>query len=208
MEKGSERHSTALSNAPVGHVETDPIHMTYFMLTIECHSALAVVSVTDENAPMSFIRQLPTRSISKNRLVDELKSIQTGLLKTESKCIQDNVESSKCPQATFEKKQWRALRALHRTLLHEHYDFFLASQHPSASPALREIARKDAMPARMWRHGIHTVLERLCHQLPASMEYMLEFFYIAYSMLALLDETIPRFHSVWAEYRGSLAQYR
>ena len=27
-------------------------------------------------------------------------------------------------------EQWQALIALHRTLLHEHHDFFLASQQP------------------------------------------------------------------------------
>ncbi|KAH8743989.1 hypothetical protein F5883DRAFT_386086, partial [Diaporthe sp. PMI_573] len=51
--------------------------------------------------------------------------------------------------------------ALHRTLLHEHYDFFLASQHPSASPALRRLASKYAMPVRMWRHGVHSFIELL-----------------------------------------------
>ena len=42
-----------------------------------------------------------------------------------------------------------ALIALHRTLLYEHHDFFLASQHPSASAALRRLATKYDMPARM-----------------------------------------------------------
>src|SRR4051812_46843301 len=58
-------------------------------------------------------------------------------------------------------EQWQALIALHRTLLHEHHDFFLASQHPSANPALRRLVSKYAMPARMWRHGIHSFLELL-----------------------------------------------
>ncbi|KAK0714488.1 hypothetical protein B0H67DRAFT_489629, partial [Lasiosphaeris hirsuta] len=51
--------------------------------------------------------------------------------------------------------RWSAcLIALHRTLLHEHHDFFLASQYPSASPALRRLASKYAKPARMWRLAI------------------------------------------------------
>src|SRR5436305_9906371 len=56
-------------------------------------------------------------------------------------------------------EQWQALIALHWTLLHEHHDIFLESQHPSASPALHRLAAKYAMPARMWRHGIHNFLE-------------------------------------------------
>jgi hypothetical protein len=48
---------------------------------------------------------------------------------------------------------------IHRTLLHEHHNFFLASQHPSVTPALDVLATKYAMPARMWSHGIHSFLE-------------------------------------------------
>lgn len=66
----------------------------------------------------------------------------------------------------FSGTQWQALIPLHRTLLHEHHDFFLASQHPSASAALRLLAEKYAMPARMWRHGIHSLLDLLRQQLP------------------------------------------
>ena len=54
------------------------------------------------------------------------------------------------------------------TLLHEHHDFFLASQHPSASSALSKLAAKYSMPARVWRHGIHAFLEVLRHRLPDS----------------------------------------
>ncbi|KAK1714592.1 hypothetical protein BDP67DRAFT_400672, partial [Colletotrichum lupini] len=49
--------------------------------------------------------------------------------------------------------------ALHRTLLHEHHDFFLVSQHPSPNAALRRFEGEYAMPARMWRHGIRSFLE-------------------------------------------------
>ncbi|KAF2433994.1 hypothetical protein EJ08DRAFT_582769 [Tothia fuscella] len=59
--------------------------------------------------------------------------------------------------------------------LHEHHDFFLASQHPSASPALRRLATKYTMPARMWKHGIHSFLELLRYRLPESLEFMISF---------------------------------
>jgi hypothetical protein len=55
-------------------------------------------------------------------------------------------------------EQWQALIVLHRTLLHEHHGFFLTSQHPSAAPAVRRLAVKYAMPARLWRYGIYSVL--------------------------------------------------
>jgi hypothetical protein len=88
----------------------------------------------------------------------------------EAKCIEvDNkqatlAQADPAGQPKLNNEQWQALIALHRTLLHEHHDFFLASQHPSASPALRRLASKYAMPARMWRHGIHSFLELLRHR--------------------------------------------
>ncbi|KAI1041322.1 hypothetical protein LB505_002424 [Fusarium chuoi] len=59
----------------------------------------------------------------------------------ETKCIEvDNAQSSNTDaNSKLNNEQWQALIALHRTLLHEHHDFFLASQHPSASPALRSM---------------------------------------------------------------------
>lgn len=130
----------------------------------------------------------------------------------ENKCIEvDNAQSSLYNDSASPKltnDQWQALIALHRTLLHEHHDFFLASQHPSASPALRRLASKYALPARMWRHGIHSFLELLRHRLPPSLEYMLTFIYFSYSMMSLLYETIPTFEYSWIERPGGISRYR
>ena len=64
------------------------------------------------------------------------------------------------------------------------------------------------MPARMWRHGIHSFLELLRHRLPDSLEHMLTFIYLAYSMIALLMESVPSFLETWIECLGDLARYR
>jgi hypothetical protein len=109
-----------------------------------------------------IILQPETRPISQEQLVAEVKGINAGLVMVEAKCIEvDNKQATLAQadpgaQPKLNNEQWQALIALHRTLLHEHHDFFLASQHPSASPALRRLASKYAMPARMWRHGIHS----------------------------------------------------
>jgi hypothetical protein len=105
-------------------------------------------------------------------------------------------------------EQWQALVALHRTLLHEHHDFFLAFQHPSSSLALRRLAAKYAMPARMWRHGINSFLELLRHRLPDSLDHMLAFVHLAYSMMVLLMESMPSFEETWTECLGDLARCR
>ncbi|KAL1903443.1 hypothetical protein Sste5346_000069 [Sporothrix stenoceras] len=127
----------------------------------------------------------------------------------ESKCIEIDSESSAIdPLVKLDDGQWQALLNLHRTLLHEHHDFMLASQHPSASPALRRVAQKYAIPARMWRHGIHSFLELLRHRLPESREHMITFIYMAYSIIALLYETVRTFEDTWVECLGDLSRYR
>ncbi|KAG7408569.1 Telomerase-binding protein EST1A [Fusarium oxysporum f. sp. rapae] len=167
-------------------------------------------SSNDDESTSKMMRQPETRPISQDQLVAEVKGIYAGLVMVETKCIEvDNAQSSNTDvNSKLNNEQWQALIALHRTLLHEHHDFFLASQHPSASHALRRLASKYAMPARMWRHGIHSFLELLRHRLPASLEHMLTFLYLAYSMMALLYETVPAFEDTWIECLGDLGRYR
>ncbi|CAF3476520.1 unnamed protein product [Fusarium graminearum] len=169
-----------------------------------------------ESVPLSngrtnpmMMQQPETRPISQDQLVAEVKGIYAGLVTVETKCIEvDNAQSSNTDANSKLNNEWQALIALHRTLLHEHHDFFLASQHPSASPALRRLASKYAMPARMWRHRIHSFLELLRHRLPSSLEHMLSFLYLGYSMMARLYETVPGFEDTWIECLGDLGRYR
>jgi hypothetical protein len=91
----------------------------------------------------ALLLQPETRPISQEQLVNEVKAIYAGLVMVEMKCVeidsqldQNQIEGR---QIKLSNEQWQALIALHRTLLHEHHDFFLASQHPSASPALRRL---------------------------------------------------------------------
>ncbi len=175
------------------------------------------------SSPETILKQPETRAIRQEQLVAEVKGIYAGLVMVESKCIEvDNNQSSPNnpdkrlnnqhsptdPDKRLNNQQWQAMIALHRTLLQEHHDFFLASQHPSANAALRRLAAKYAMPARMWRHGIHSFLELLRHRLPGSLDHMLTFIYMAYSMMALLYETVPAFEDTWIECLGDLGRYR
>ncbi|KAL2355908.1 hypothetical protein BJ546DRAFT_948569 [Cryomyces antarcticus] len=163
----------------------------------------------------NLIMQPDSRPISQEQLAAEVKGIYAGLVMVEAKCINidkaqasANHEAGPGQQPKLGNDHWQALIALHRTLLHEHHDFLLASQHPSASPALRRLAAKYSMPARMWRHGIHSFLELLRRRLPESLEYMLAFIYLAYQMMALLYETVPAFEETWIECLGDLGRYR
>ncbi len=89
-------------------------------------------------------------------------------------------------------------------LIHEHHDFLLASQHPSASPTLKQLAVKYRMPARLWHHGIHAFLEVLQHRMPESSEQMATFIFIAFSMIALLYDTVSTFKDTWMECLGRI----
>ncbi|KAF1967763.1 hypothetical protein BU23DRAFT_482364 [Bimuria novae-zelandiae CBS 107.79] len=161
-----------------------------------------------------LLLQPDSRPISQEQLASEVKSIYAGLTMVETKCIHvDRAQAAALqngPESAsrLASDHWQALIALHRTLLHEHHDFFLASQHPSASPALRRLAAKYSMPARMWKHGIHSFLELLRRRLPESIDYMLAFIYLAYQMMALLYETVPAFEDTWIECLGDLGRYR
>jgi hypothetical protein len=158
-----------------------------------------------------LLLQPDSRPISQEQLASEVKSIYAGLTMVETKCIHVDRAQAVAAQDSDTKlasDHWQALIALHRTLLHEHHDFFLASQHPSASPALRRLAAKYSMPARMWKHGIHSFLELLRRRLPDSIDYMLAFIYLAYQMMALLYETVPAFEDTWIECLGDLGRYR
>jgi hypothetical protein len=187
---------------------------TGFPVTTRCNPRPAPRSIGTQHSSRnddSIARDKPAEYISQDQLVAEVKGIYAGLVMVETKCIEvDNTDTAKNNSKIDSKlnnEQWQALIALHRTLLHEHHDFFLASQHPSASPALRRLATKYAMPVRMWRHGIHSFLELLRHS-PKSLEHMLTFLYLAYSMLALLYETVPAFEDTWIECLGDLGRHR
>ena len=109
----------------------------------------------------------------------EVKGIYAGLVMVEAKCVEVDCNESVAAQEgdpsrnmQLTPEQWSTFIALHKTLLHEHHDFFLASQHPSSSSALSKIANKYSMPARMWKHGIHAFLEVLRLRLPVFLDHM------------------------------------
>lgn len=154
-----------------------------------------------------MFKQPETNPITEEQLINEVRGIYAGLVMVEKKCIEIDKQQAQS-KAELSSAQWQALIDVHRTLLNEHHDFFLASQHPSASLVLKRLPEKYAMPARMWRYGIHSFLEVLRQRLPESLDYMLNFIYIAYSMVTLLLESVSDFRATWVECLGDLARYR
>ncbi|KAK4561660.1 hypothetical protein LTR86_004339 [Recurvomyces mirabilis] len=192
-------YATNVNRTPPSHVST---------MTVPTPKQTTIITVPQKARWPGLILQPDSSVISEDQLTAEIKGIYAGLVIVEAKCI--NIDSAQASDLSMvlDASQWQALIALHRTLLYEHHDFMMATQHPSATPALRALPIKYSMPARMWKHGIHAFLEVLRHRRPDSQDYMMSFIYLAYQMTTLLYETIPIFLDTWIECLGDLARYR
>jgi hypothetical protein len=93
-----------------------------------------------------LISQSEARPTSRERLDSEVESIYAGLRMVGRKCLQIYWTQASLPVSNRDSKsasdRWQVLIVLHRSLLHQHHDFFMAAQHPSASPALRHLASR------------------------------------------------------------------
>lgn len=186
----------------------------------------------------TLLKQLAVPPISHDHLIKEARSIYAAMLMVEKKCSEvdtkefEAVQSGEREPKSIDTNRYqvgffpsnfrlaclsllieltlyfKAYVVLHRTLLYEQYDFFLACFHPAASPSLRGLPTKYSMAGRLWKTGIHTFLEILRHHLPDSLEHMLAFLNLAYGVAALLYETIPAHTATWIECLGDLARYR
>ncbi|TAQ88143.1 hypothetical protein B7494_g3538 [Chlorociboria aeruginascens] len=94
-----------------------------------------------------IVHEPETRPLSQEQLIAEVNGIYAGLIMVEAKCIEVDRKMTKSDME-FDAKQWQALIALHRTLLHEHHDFLLASQHLVVSHDLKQLADKYEMPTQ------------------------------------------------------------
>lgn len=161
-----------------------------------------------EDINISMPRQLHQLPVTPERLVTLARSIYASLLSMESKCIEThNTPFSKEGVSVLSQDELQSCIILHRSLLGEHYDFFLVTQHPLASASLRRLPFKYGMPARMWQYGIFSLLERMRQQLPDCLEYLLAYLNMVYNMMTLFYETVPILEDVWAECLGDLARY-
>ncbi|KAK0310398.1 hypothetical protein LTR01_003550 [Friedmanniomyces endolithicus] len=168
----------------------------------------SILSVAETARWPGLILQPHSSPVSEEQLRPEIKAIYAGIMIAEARCVKLDAAQANNPSAELSRSQWQALIALHRTLLYEHHDFLMATQHPSATPDLKALPAMYSMPARMWKYGIHDFLEVLRSRRPTSQDPMLSFIYLAYQMVALLYETAPIFLDTWIECLGDLARYR
>ena len=105
-------------------------------------------------------------------------------------------------------EQWDKLFIFYWALLFTYHEFFLASQHPSAPPGLRRLAKKYAMPARMWHHALNGFLKHIGSQVPGASQHMLIYLEHGYSVLEDLRVNVPSLDTEWAECIKGLDVYR
>lgn len=150
-------------------------------------------------------RQVESDPISEDQLVNDVRRIYAQLVIVERWCKKlDELAKS---ETNLSRLQWQGLLHCHQTLLNMHHDFFSTSQHPSAGAVLKSLAEKYYMPSRMWRFGIHSLLEALRLKLPKSSDYMFEFIYFAYPTITVLLQSVSVFRETWMECLGDLARY-
>jgi hypothetical protein len=113
--------------------------------------SVAVLAPHESEERLRMVRQPETRPISPEQLIAEVKGIYAGLIMVEAKCCEVDAKQHQAAlemdgrQPTLNNEQWKALIALHRTLLHEHHDFL-------AEPATED----PIMRVKPNAHGITT----------------------------------------------------
>jgi hypothetical protein len=145
--------------------------------------------------------QSDTRPISQDQLIAEVKGIYAGLVTVKSERTGVDTKQAKqaeCMQGKESIKlsdnQWQITIAGHRTSFHEHH----VSQHPAASPAVG-LRRPDF-------HSLFDAILVLSFQ--DSLDDMLVFAYLCYSIQSLLFEAVDMFEETWGECSGDLGRCR
>ncbi|CAH0025575.1 unnamed protein product [Clonostachys rhizophaga] len=145
------------------HVQNDPQKHAKWVTDEDIIEAYHFVVQTQTEQTHTDRPQPETRPVTHDQLVAEVKGIYAGLVMIETKCIElDNAKLPDSGVRELSKEQWQALISLHRTLLEETLR--------SAGLPLYWLASKNSIPARMWRHDIHSVSKPLRHRRPASLD--------------------------------------
>lgn len=173
------------------------------------------IDISNIEAPESpsvahIIKRSAILPIRQEQLVAEDKVIHAGSAMVDSRYNEvDNAQSAWIHTLMSNDKQWQAIVALIRleTLLQRYHDFRWKSQHPSVSSALRRLARKYWVPARVWWHGTRPFLDLLRQRVPELLKHMLAVIYLAYAMMALLYETVLILANIWIECLGDHGRY-
>ena len=160
-----------------------------------------------DNGDVSLFRQPKCREITHDQLVNDVKGIYAGLVMVEKMCVKIDIQQSQS-NTKLSAEQWQALTALHRTLLHEHHEFFLVSRYSTASDAIRRLTTKYAMSAFAWRQNVPPFLALSRTSLHESLDLMLTSRNTYSISAAPLMATVLEIPMTWVNWLRKLAQYQ
>ena len=150
--------------------------------------------------------QPQTRSISPQDLHGIAKATYASIKRAELKWREFTDDLLASPEERINDEQWQSLLYLYRIYLHQCYDFFMACQHPLATPTTCKLALLYVMPEQLWC-SIHSIAGFFSSRLPDSHDHMLAFLYPTYKLMTVLFEKVPAFKKIWAQCLGDLSMY-
>jgi hypothetical protein len=150
--------------------------------------------------PLDQVREQPC---TPEKVASEVEKRHAYLRLAEDRCYiaQKNTISKDMTQ-----EQWANFHTLHKQFHQWCIDLTYASNHPTASEAVREMPHKLSIGERMWNKGIYPVIKLLQDGAPSS--YLFEFYDTATQSIDMLLKASPRLETICFESLGHLAQYR
>lgn len=183
-------------------------------ISVEGHETSSKDEGSDTTPPGTFLETSqemapPSESspISQDQLVTNFNATYAELEKVEDECI-DRVAMANVSSVKLLPDEWKALVALHRTLLDIQEDLLITTQHPSATSALLESIKKKRILARVWKDCMYPFLDLLRHRRPESEEYLLDFIRLLYRTAGEMYETFQTSRIFWIEALGDVARYQ
>jgi hypothetical protein len=125
--------STAYKSGRESNYECDGPHST--------SSSMEPSAVPQYLDALGIFKRPRKNPVTEEQVINKAKAIYAALVVVEKACIHVDKLNTEF-EAQLSDTQWKALISLHRTLLYVHYDFLLASQHPSSSSILQSVAGK------------------------------------------------------------------
>ncbi|KAI3530978.1 hypothetical protein CABS02_14328, partial [Colletotrichum abscissum] len=198
------KHSRNRKPPAIDHAVSSQTRDETRRMTVTLHLDTSQVPLPGSMLDNATARHSETKTAS----INEVQAIYNRLVVAENERYKAIPTQYSQPDSVLSQEQWKDIVACHYTLLCEYYDFLSTTQHDSASPEMRELASKYAMPARLWEKGIRSLLKRLNGCLPKSRDHMCTFIDLACFIMARMYKTVPAFEYTWIEYLGDLGAYR
>ena len=84
-----------------------------------------------------------------NKIYVKLDKVEKQCINIDKKQITTALDKHKAQRTHPTAEQWKAQITLHQSLLNEHHNFFLATQHPSASQKLKDMTMQYKMSTQL-----------------------------------------------------------